>query len=243
MHAKLLYTSLACAIYSCVTLNSAVAESPTARDLERMRAAISEAYDLTGAALVRAYEQGATVTEVTEEEMKAEARKLLERLFEQANTDYKLYNPADWIELFKDISALVGSFDSKFHDLENNQKLFSFRGTTMTGSDLNYYFMGVFFSAYGWPIITLHTAMKIWKKQTYGGSPSANALWAADEGYSDGVLLQYDGEVSDVKDGGWPPTTSVDRDGRDDRGGGGSDGGSGNPGGGDVPGGDAPPGH
>ncbi|WP_300009607.1 hypothetical protein [uncultured Roseobacter sp.] len=130
------------------------------------------------------------VTPVTEEEIRAEARRLLQRVFVQANTDYQL---RDWLVLLTDVSELVGSFDSKFHDLENNQKLFSFRGRTLTGSDLNYYFMGVFFSAYGWPEASLKLSMRAWKKAKYGGSPSADALWAAEQGHADGVHYQFQG--------------------------------------------------
>ena len=80
--------------------------------------------------------QRLSVTNVTNNDMRSESKKLLKRLFEQANKDYKLYKPADWIALLTDISTLVGSFDSKFHNLENNQQFFKYRDKTLTGTDL-----------------------------------------------------------------------------------------------------------
>jgi filamentous hemagglutinin family protein len=124
---------------------------------------------------------------VTEDDMRSESRTLLHRLFAQANTSYNLY---DAVSLLIDISTLAGSFDSKYHSPAYDQELMNFRGRILTGSDLNYYFEGVLFSAYGWPEVTLYAAMRIWKLR-YGAQPSSDAFWAAEQGYKDGAVSQY----------------------------------------------------
>jgi filamentous hemagglutinin family protein len=108
---------------------------------------------------------------VTEDEIRIESAKLLTRL--STNEVY-------------DFVQLSGSFDSKFHSFENNQRQFVFRGRVITGSDLNYYFEGRLFAAYGIPQSALNASMRFWKQWQYRVQPSENAFWAARQGYSDG---------------------------------------------------------
>ncbi|MDP3077503.1 S-layer family protein [Bradyrhizobium sp.] len=135
-----------------------------------------------------ASEQSSIFPVVSDEDIRVEGRKLLDALFAQANTNYSIL---DAYQLFVDVLTLVGSFDSKYHNEENNQKTFLFRGKLITGSDLNYYYEGLFFSTYGWPKWTLYRSMEAWKLGKYHQLPSSNAYWAADQGYTDGAVYQF----------------------------------------------------
>lgn len=122
---------------------------------------------------------------LTDEDIFFEGRRLARRIIERVD------NISDVYGYIIQIADLLGGLDSKFHDLENNQSIFLFRGRLITGSDLNYYFQGVAFEALGVSKAALYTAIYGWKQKQYGVSPSDNALWAAGQGYSDGLVSQF----------------------------------------------------
>jgi hypothetical protein len=85
----------------------------------------------------------------------------------------------------KTFFTLAGTFDSKFHSGENNQRQFKYRDKTLTGSDLNYYFQGLIWQAGGQLKAEFISLLTVRKLMQYRTAPSQNTLWAANLGYNE----------------------------------------------------------
>ncbi len=131
---------------------------------------------------------------ITDDDIRAEGRKLIEqRVVPHVNTDFGSGLVGDKNEL-NSLYLQAASFDSKFHQGENNQQLFEFRGRILTGSELNYYYQGLFFATYGSDLLgkaQMKTSIYAWKAANYKELPSKNTIWAANQGFEDGVDFQF----------------------------------------------------
>jgi len=141
----------------------------------------------------------AAVTAVTEQEIQEEVSKLRQLLIELSNADGLKETYDSVIKMF--------AFDSKWHDSKNNQRLFSFRGKTITGSDLNYYFQGVIWSWLDLPQFSLKPFAMAYKMAQWRQVLSPEARWAVDQGYRDGPSLLSPPNTETIKNG-QPPSTS-----------------------------------
>lgn len=123
----------------------------------------------------------ALVSPVEEREVQDEAAKLLERLI-------ALSSVKGWKNTY-DTVVYIFAFDSKWHDNYNNQRLFSFRGKNLKGTNLNYYFQGVIWSWLELPKVGLGRFAQLYKRLRWGTGLSPEAQWALEQGYQDGPSL------------------------------------------------------
>jgi RHS repeat-associated protein len=87
----------------------------------------------------------------------------------------------------KSIAEAAGGFDSSIlnHPVYGQNHKICFRGRILTGGELNYYFQGRIWHAFGYSRAAMKAAIYGWKATSYGQLPTDNVLWAADIGYDD----------------------------------------------------------
>lgn len=92
--------------------------------------------------------------------------------------------------LYDVFPASAIGFDSKWHSdyLENRgidpEQLFTFRGHTMKGSELNYYFQGMLWASYDSELSTTNGAVTLWKSR-YLTYPSDEVFYWTEQGHND----------------------------------------------------------
>lgn len=126
-----------------------------------------------------------TPQQITEQEIQSEILRFISVFNARDVNPLTSESFASWWEDF----AVITMFDSRWHDLENNQELFSFRGRELIGSDLNYYFQGVVWYALTRSEAILQAVMVGWKVSNYQDFPSEDAFWAAQQGFEDASRL------------------------------------------------------